>query len=407
MTESPNLPFGQRLRAHRERAGKTRAVLAGLVGRSEEWVKAVETGRLKMPRLPMLVRLAQVLDLDDVAELTGDQSIQVRSLAFGEHPTVPAIRDVVQRYTLGRPRVEPPAIPVLRARVDAAWRLWHESRTRRTDVGSVLPALLTDCQNAAAEYTNGGRRAAHAVLSDAYHLAQHVLVNAAVPEMLWLVVERAMAAAQIADDPLTLSGAAWTVGMMLRQAGRADEALQLIHEAADLLEPGLPDAADDWRGMWGALQLHGALTAARAGRDGDAWAHWDRADMAAGRLPDGYAHPWTKFGRANLDLTGVSLTVDLWKSREALRRAEQIDPDTIPSRERRGRLFVELARGHHAVDEEIAATRLLLLACDEGVDAVRYSPAARLIVDELVAQPPKAVRGDVRLLAQRVGIDPS
>jgi len=36
----------------------------------------------------------------------------------------------------------------------------------------------------------------------------------------------------------------------------------------------------------------------------------------------------------------------------------------------------------------MAATRLLLAACDEGIDAVRYSPAARAIVDDLQERPP-------------------
>lgn len=400
------VPFGQRLRYHRERVGKTRAVLAGLVGRSEEWVKAVETGRLHMPRLPMLIRLAEALEIDDLAVLAGDQSIRIPpGLAYGEHPNVPAIRDVVQRYRLTRPNQLPEPVAALRARVEAAWKTWHRSPTRRSDVGAVLPALLVDCQNAAVTHEGADRRGAHAVLADAYHLAQHAIVNAAEPELLWLVVERGMAAAQVADEPLALAGAAWTVGMMLRNAGRMDEALSLVHEAADLLEPRLPDAPDDWRGMWGALQLHGAVTAARAGRDGDAWAHWDRAEQAARSLPEGYAHPWTVFGQANTDLTAVSLTVDLWRSREALRRAESIEPASIPSRERRGRLYVEMARGYHGNDERIAATRLLLAACDEGIDAVRYSPAARAIVDDLRERPPRAIRQDVRALTIKLGLD--
>jgi hypothetical protein len=185
------------------------------------------------------------------------------------------------------------------------------------------------------------------------------------------------------------------------------EALALVHDAADLLEPRLADAGDEEWAMWGALQLHGAVTAARAGRDGDAWAHWDRAEAAARRLAPDYRGHWTAFGEGNLQLHAVSLTVDLWRSREALRRAEQIDPDTIASRERRSRLFVEMARGHHAADGRIASTRLLLRACDEGVDAVRYSPAARAIVADLVHNPPPAVRDDVRHLATRIGLDPS
>jgi Helix-turn-helix domain len=40
---------GQRILYFRARAGMTRAVLGGLVGRSAEWVKAVESGRLLTP----------------------------------------------------------------------------------------------------------------------------------------------------------------------------------------------------------------------------------------------------------------------------------------------------------------------------------------------------------------------
>jgi transcriptional regulator with XRE-family HTH domain len=397
--------FGQRLRLRRERAGMSRPVLGGLVGRSAGWVKAVEGGRLATPRLPMLIRLAEVLGVADLAELTGDQSMRIPRFAYGEHPAVPAIRDAVQRYVLGRPDRPPQPIALLRNRVDLAWRAWHTSPNRRTEVGAVLPVLLIDCQDTAAASDGQHGRDAHAVLADAYHLAQHVLVNAAPPELLWLVVERAMTAARIADQPLALAGAAWTVGNMLRIGGHMDEALALVHDAADLLEPHLADGDDEWRAMWGALQLHGAVTAARAGRDGDAWAHWDRADSAARRLPTGYGRHWTAFGDGNLQLHAVSLTVDLWKSREALRRAESIEPASIPSRERRGRLFVEMARGHHAADGRIAATRLLLLACDEGVDAVQYSPAARAIVNDLIHNPPPAVRADVQTLSARIGLD--
>jgi tetratricopeptide (TPR) repeat protein len=294
---------------------------------------------------------------------------------------------------------------MLRSRVDQVWGVWHGSRTRRSDVGALLPALLTDCQDAALASSGDDRRAAHSVLADAYHLAQHVLVNAAEPDLLWLVVERGMAAAQVADEPLALAGAAWTVGMLLRGAGRAEEALTLVDEAAELLEPRLSEAEDDWAGMWGALRLHAATTAARAGRDAQAWSYWDQAAEAARRLPAGYAHSWTMFSQANVDLTAVSLSVDLWKSREALRRAESIEPAAIPSRERRGRLYVEMARGYHAAGERIATTRLLLAACDEGVDAVRYSPAASAILDDLRASPPRSIRGDVQALTSKVGLE--
>src|SRR5262249_20008433 len=169
----------------------------------------------------------------------GDQSVPVTGFALGWHPAAQAVRDVVQRYTVTRPDRAPYPVAVLRNRVAAGWHSWHTSATRRADVGSVLPSLLTDCQDSAVALDGLERREAHAVLADAYRLAQHVLVNAAEPDLLWLVAERGMNAAHIADQPEALAGAAWTVGMVLRTAGRMDEALTLIDEASGLLEPYL------------------------------------------------------------------------------------------------------------------------------------------------------------------------
>lgn len=399
----PAPAFRDRLRQLRKRAGMSRPVLAGLVGRSAEWVKAVESGRLSMPRLPMLLRLAEVLGVQDLADLTGDQASSIERFSRGQHPSVPAIRAAIQTYTVTRPDTAPYPVPVLRDRAAAAWRAWHTATTRRDTVGAMLPGLLIDVRHAAAVLDGHARREAYAVLADVYHLAQHATVNGCEPELQWLIVDRAMAAAQIADTPQALAGAAWTVGMMQRLAGQVDEAVELVREAADLLVPTLADGPDDARGMWGALHLHAAVTHGRAGQDGAAWQHWDQADRILSALPPGYAHPWTAFGAGNVQLHAVSLTVDLWKSRDALRRAEGIDTESIPSRERRGRLMVEMARGHHAAGDRIASCRLLLRACDEGADAVVWSPAARTIVDDLVARPPSAVRADVALLASRVG----
>lgn len=88
-----HLPFGQRLQRIRERKGKTRAVVAGLVGRSTEWLKAVERGSIQPPRLDMMLRLAEALGLRDLAELTGEQQIPMTLGRRAGHPAVPAIRE--------------------------------------------------------------------------------------------------------------------------------------------------------------------------------------------------------------------------------------------------------------------------------------------------------------------------
>ncbi|MCA2230408.1 helix-turn-helix domain-containing protein [Nonomuraea aurantiaca] len=78
-SSAPVRTIGQRIQYLRERRGMTREVLAGLVGKSESWLKAVERGRRQQnPRLPILLQLAEALRVRDLSELTGDQSMPVR-----------------------------------------------------------------------------------------------------------------------------------------------------------------------------------------------------------------------------------------------------------------------------------------------------------------------------------------
>ena len=93
--------------------------------------------------------------------------------------------------------------------------------------------------------------------------------------------------------PLALAGAAWNLGMVQRSAGDTDGALGLADNAAALLEPRLEHGPDELRAMYGAIQLHAATTAARAGREGDAWRHWDIADATA--TARFYQWSWTAY----------------------------------------------------------------------------------------------------------------
>lgn len=52
-------------------------MLGGLVGRSGEWVKAVETDRLLTPRIPLLLRLAEVLKVDNLAQLAKRHALTI------------------------------------------------------------------------------------------------------------------------------------------------------------------------------------------------------------------------------------------------------------------------------------------------------------------------------------------
>jgi transcriptional regulator with XRE-family HTH domain len=401
---------GERIQILRERKGLSRPVLAGLVGMSASWLKGIEQGRRLPPRLPVLVKLAEALAVGDVAVLAGTDmdlggaaSVPVASFARIPHDAVPAIRDAIRDPMLSVPDI-PNDVESLVSRTADAWHLWHTSREHRTDVGRILPRLITDARTAARSAVGPDRRTANAALSDVYALAQHEIVWASEAELTWTVADRAMTAAQEADTPVALAGAAWTLGMVQRSAGDIDGALSLARDAGALLEPLADNGGAEVRALAGALELHAATTAAKAGREGDAWRYWDRASVIAQALPDRYHHPWTMFGSSNVDLHAVSISADLAKSQEVRNRAEQIDPEEIPSRERRGRLGVEIARSYSQRQDFPGMLHWLEFAYGVSEDSVRYSPSARQMASEAVDHGGPLIRRRARALAGSLGL---
>jgi transcriptional regulator with XRE-family HTH domain len=401
---------GERIQILRERKGLTRPMLAGLVGMSPSWLKGIERGTRLPPRLPLLVKLAEALAVGDVAvlagadmDLGGSTSVPVASFARIPHDAVPAIREAVRDPLLIIPAV-PVDVAAIAGRAADAWRLWHQSTEHRTDVGRVLPRLLTDARVAARAAEGPDRRAANAVLADVYALVQHEVVWASETELTWTAADRAMMAAHEADTPTALAGGAWTLGMVQRSAGDTDGALTLARDAMALLEPRLEEADDQLRAIYGALQLHAATTAARAGREGDAWRHWDAASTTARNLTDHYHHPVFMFGASNVKLHAVSIAADLSKSAEARNHAEDIDPDEIPSRERRSRLGVEIARTYHQRRDYPAMLHWLEQAYQTSADSVRYSPTARQMTADAVDHGGALISRRARSLAGSVGL---
>src|SRR5215204_4570376 len=143
----PALPVGKRIKHYREYRGMSRSVLAGLVGRSAEWLKAVENGRLQTPRLSMLLRLARALELSDLADLTGNgQAVPVRVFAGERHAALSAVQTVLTDYRITTTSAPTPSIDHLAIRLRQAWQVRHASPDHRTQLGALLPDLIGDAQ---------------------------------------------------------------------------------------------------------------------------------------------------------------------------------------------------------------------------------------------------------------------
>ncbi|WP_225838652.1 helix-turn-helix domain-containing protein [Streptomyces sp. NK08204] len=378
------LAFGSRMQIYRQRRGMSRPVLAGLLGKSPSWVKQVETGVIQVPKLPTILRIAELLRVRDLADLTGDQSLHVDLFIGPGHPRLAAVKAAVDAFPFTADREAPPTLH-LRHRLDAAWASRHKAPNHREVVGSLLPDLIRDAQLAVRQAdTAADRRAAQAVLSEVYSLSQFFVAYQPDSALLWRVAERGMVAAQDSEDPHAIGVAAWLTAQAHRDSGPGhfDAADAVTLEALRYLEPHLPDADDRVLAIAGALQFEAGYTAARRGENGEAWGWWDKAEKTSKKLPTDYFHPVTSFGRAIMGAHAVTVAVELHQGGESVRQAARADKHVIKSCPRRARHRIEEARAYQLDGQPDTALATLDKAFEAASETIRYNGYARRIVLE-------------------------
>lgn len=396
--------LGENVATYRRAAGITQADLASRIGRSVQWVRAVEQGRRHADRLTDLIHIATVVGCR-VDDLIGRP---VDALAPGTAPraeAVAAVREVIMRAAIP-PIVVPDPIPVLddvTTRVAEAWTIWHGSPTAHSALGRVLPELLTDA-NAVYTSAEDHRRAARA-LAGAYQVTRQWLHHIPDGELTWVAAERAMHAARESDDPHLIALGAWALSASYRRAGQQDEATRLCLSAADevkaRMSPEQPE--DDLLADYGMLHLAASISAAQSDEDGRAWALHRVADEAARALGTRY-DPWTAFGAGNVDIHGLAISAELGRADDVVEHASRLNVDQVPSVERRAAALINTARGFVRRGEDESAVLVLLDAEKISSDEVHDSTLVREMLRELLYRDRARARAHVRRLAERCGV---
>nr|WP_274598911.1 helix-turn-helix transcriptional regulator [Streptomyces albus] len=401
------MAFGQRMQILRERRGMPRTVLAGLLGMSPSWVKQVENGRLKTPKLPMILRIAEVLRVRSLSDLTGDQSVGVDLFTGPGHPLLPAVAAAVNAYPISSTGQEAPPREHVAARLARAWTARHQAANHREVLGQLLPDLIRDAQLAVRQAESAAdRREAQAVLSEVYSLSQFFVAYQPAASLLWRVAERSMVAAQESEDPHAIGVAAWLTAQAHRDSGPAhfDAADEVTMATLEYLAPRLQDATDDVLAIAGALEFEAGYTAARRGDTGSAWGWWDKARAKAGALPADYYHPVTSFSQAIMSAHAVTVAVELHAGGESVRQAAAADATAIPSRPRRSRHRIEEARGYQLDGQPEAALATLDKAFEAAPETIRYNGyARRIVLEETEAKSPER-RRRASELAVKIGV---
>ncbi|MFV0132802.1 helix-turn-helix transcriptional regulator [Streptomyces sp. HMX87] len=400
------LKFGQRVQILRERRGMTQAQLADLVGISPHTLRKIENGQQKPPGLEMVLRIAEALRVRDLADLTGRPDAHVDLFVGPGHPRLAAVKAAIDSFPLASDQ-EPPPVAHLEARLHAAWKARHAAKNHREAIGRLLPDLIRDAVALVRHVDSAvDRRAAQALLAQAYSLSQFFIAYQPDSSLLWRVAERGMIAAQESGDPHAIGVAAWLLAQAHRDSGprHFDAADAVNREAVRFLQPLLPDASDDVLAIAGALEFELGYTAARRRETGTAWRHWDTANDMAARLPADYYHPVTSFSQAVMGAHAVTIAVELHQGGESVRQAARADRSTIQSRPRRARHRIEEARGYQLDNQPDTAVASLQKAFEAAPETIRYNGYAKAILLEEIESTQAARRRRAADLAMKIGM---
>jgi transcriptional regulator with XRE-family HTH domain len=384
---SDTLSMGERIAWYRQRRGMSQEVLAGLVGRTADWLSKIENNRIDLDRLSVLHFLASALDVT-VGDLIGEPLLLDWS-AEGGRMTVPALRAALMDYRQITPLLNsaptgpPPELDALARKVSQVWDAYQDSRYGY--MTSRLPVLLAQAQSAGRAYTDEGRERAKSLLAMTHQAAAMILTKLGEVDLAWIAADRGLVAAQDSGNPLVIGSLFRSVTHSLLSNARYPEAVQLTQDAVAYLHPGLANATPEYLSIYGTLLLAGSMAAARNQDRATTRMFLAEAEDSARRLGGDANYLWTAFGPTNVAIHQVSTAVELGDLQIAVDLGPRVDVSALPT-ERRIRHQIEVARAYSAWNRREEALTILLDAERDAPEQIRHHFIPRQLVLSWIRQ---------------------
>ncbi|MEV3927208.1 helix-turn-helix domain-containing protein [Actinomadura coerulea] len=395
--------MGQKVKYYRRKNGnRTQAAIAGLCGITERYLQQIEAGQ-RVPSADVLARLAAELGVPIAALLT-EEPVEEPGAPV---TAAPAIARALMGY--GPPRSSAAMRPAqLREQVEKAWSTWQSSKDRFTEAASVLPGLIGDVEHAVRVHREGSdagaRREVLRVAADLYGLLRSYCRRAGRLDLSLMVADRAIRAAEDADDPVRIAAAQWNLGHVLlshNEPEAVEEAKDVALYAVDQLRK--TPATAETQAVEGALELVAVVSDARRRRW---WAARERLEQRAAplasRVGEGSNVQWTVFGPTNVHMHAMSIEMLAGEASEGLRLADKIDTSRLPSRERQFTFGLEMARCHDLRREDAAVLIRLFDLKELAPEDLARSPLARDMILDLQKRVRPTFRRQVNELAERL-----
>jgi len=379
-----DLSIGDRVAFYRRRRGQSQEVLAGLVGRTEDWLSRVENNKIELDRLSVIRRLADALDVS-IGDLVAEPTLLDWTSDSGTR-TVPALRSVLMDYRqvsgllagAGNGDGEPPSLDALQRDIGEVFDAYQASRYGY--VTGRAPLVLSDAVRAANATGSADRTRAQGLLALAYQVAVAVLTKLGESDLAWIASERGLAAAQQADNPVVLGSLFRSVTHALHKTGRFQAGVELTEAAAVVLQPHLSSRADDaLLSIYGSLFLTGAVAASRADDRRTTSAFLTEAQDSATRLGRDANAMWTAFGPSNVAIHRMTTAMELGDVQVAVDLGPRVDASGLPV-ERQVRHAIETARAYSARNRRDDALGVLLDAEQLAPEQIKHHTISRQLV---------------------------
>jgi transcriptional regulator with XRE-family HTH domain len=127
------MTIGQRVALYRRRRGLSQEVLAGLLGKTAEWLRKVETNRAELDLLSVIRSIAKTLDVS-LADLIGDQGLSDSSTEKSRCGDIPALRAALHDFRHLAPVLmstiddDPPSLADIEREVADLWDTYQHSK---------------------------------------------------------------------------------------------------------------------------------------------------------------------------------------------------------------------------------------------------------------------------------------
>lgn len=292
-------------------------------------------------------------------------------------------------------------LPALRVKVDRAMQVSLSS-----DYGALeqsLPNLIGRAE-AATMQAGGDERDARRVLSDVYAVAGWMLIKADSPVGAWIAAQRAVQAAEDADDVLRIGAATRCLAEVHMRAHSFAEATRTAFLAAVHLETAPLEDRHTAISLRGAALLSAAAASARRGDSREAYAALKAAAACAAELGHDCFDLATVFGPTNVAIHQVAIAIELGDARGAVRHIPEVQLDQMPEAltERRSRFLIDVARSYAQLRDDNAAIDALLQAETIAPDELRHHRLTRELIPQLLMRESRTP--ELRALAARCNV---